>query len=464
MGTNDAHDRRASPARNLAATGLGLLAVGYNNFAVDMALGILEHLYPGVVGPSEKSHCVGAIFGGMIVGMLIFGVLGDALGRRQGLIATSVMIVGGMTGAASCVQRHVGFGIAGQLALCLGVAGCGMGGEFPLSMAAASELFSGGKLGGKRQQFECAIWAFFCGGIFLTGIVSLVLVSSGVPLGLAWRLELAFGALPALLAFAVRLGMHEPEGGHTLPGSEVSPPEAGSDVQSRQSRPLRHRLSDMRGHWLMVLSLAAVWFLYQVAFYGQNEFKTQINEGMFRNPGETDIRQTIRRNSAFASILGGCNFVGVVSACFLIVPMGVFRLQLAGLGGMAVFALLAVLLWGPLPDGQDWLLVSLLGMQEWFSPWPPTACVIILADRLPHSGRRTILGLVSAVTKSGALIGGVVFADVQRQWGLKACLYGVVVLCSIGFVLTAAFTPRTSVASDLETREPTEKTKLIPRV
>merc|ERR1719203_2166741 len=52
-------------------------------------------------------------------------------------------------------------------------------------------------------------------GVILQALLVLALLSAGVSLELVWRLALACGAVPSILAFGLRLQMHEP--------TEVSP-------------------------------------------------------------------------------------------------------------------------------------------------------------------------------------------------------------------------------------------------
>lgn len=69
---------------------------------------------------------------------IIFGVLGDSLGRKPAFVMTCLLCIMGCLGSA-CVVDTAEFGVYTQLAAWRFVLGLGVGGEYPLSATITSE-------------------------------------------------------------------------------------------------------------------------------------------------------------------------------------------------------------------------------------------------------------------------------------------------------------------------------------
>jgi SHS family sialic acid transporter-like MFS transporter len=173
--------------------------------------------------PAVKGQWFGVIMAVFLVGAatggVLFGWLGDRLGRVRGMsfsIATYAIFTG-LCGFAT---------EAWQIALLRFIAALGMGGEWSLGVALLNEVWPDRS----RACMAGLIGAAANVGMLLVGILSLVLVSlighvgdwmgaMGVPTGTqeyllsgdGWRLLMMAGALPAVLVFFVRLMVPESE-------------------------------------------------------------------------------------------------------------------------------------------------------------------------------------------------------------------------------------------------------------
>jgi MFS transporter, PHS family, inorganic phosphate transporter len=83
----------------------------------------------------------------------------------------------------------------------------GVGGEYPLAATVTSESTSAAK----RGQLMSAVFSMQGVGALLSVVIVLVSLSTGFSSAYVWRFALAFGAVPAILAFPWRLRMHETE-------------------------------------------------------------------------------------------------------------------------------------------------------------------------------------------------------------------------------------------------------------
>ncbi|KAF4758046.1 hypothetical protein FOZ63_031814, partial [Perkinsus olseni] len=126
--------------------GIGFFADAYDLFVIDLVLAMLSELnHEDSTGVGLNSATKGAIAAatsvGAVVGMILFGVLGDRVGRRVSILVTGTLVALGSI-ASACAQRSLTFPLADQLILFRFVLGIGIGGEYPLSAAMASERSS----------------------------------------------------------------------------------------------------------------------------------------------------------------------------------------------------------------------------------------------------------------------------------------------------------------------------------
>ncbi|KAH9932180.1 major facilitator superfamily domain-containing protein [Fomitopsis serialis] len=110
----------------IAASAFGLISDGYHNNLMTMTNLVFRRLYP-----SEYTS---------VIGQVIIGILCDRVGRKAGLVLTTLFIV---IGATLCTVAHGAHGSAHGLfwfmTFARGITGLGAGGEYPASSTSASE-------------------------------------------------------------------------------------------------------------------------------------------------------------------------------------------------------------------------------------------------------------------------------------------------------------------------------------
>lgn len=139
---------------------------------------------------------------GWACGGLFFGMLGDRIGRAKTMLLT-ILIYSACTGLSALSVGVVDFAIYRFLT------GLGVGGEFAVGVALVAEVMPANSRTGALG---------FLQALSALGNITAAFINLG--LGIAeeeglvnspWRIMFMIGALPALLALAIRWGLKEPE-------------------------------------------------------------------------------------------------------------------------------------------------------------------------------------------------------------------------------------------------------------
>lgn len=190
---------------------------------------------------------------GWATGGLIFGMLGDRIGRAKTMLIT-ILMYSACTGLSAISQSVYDFAFYRFLT------GLGVGGEFAVGVALVAEVMPA-----QARPYMLALLQ----AISAFGNVSAALVNLG--LGLAegeglvqspWRVMFVVGALPALLALVIRRRLKEPERWQRVSHEEGAAKQLGS-YRELFSHPT------WRKHALLGLTLACsgVIGLWAVGFY-----------------------------------------------------------------------------------------------------------------------------------------------------------------------------------------------------
>lgn len=155
-----------------AADAVEILSVGLLGTAAEKDL----HLTPERVGALNA-----CIFAGMFLGGILWGMLGDAFGRRISLLVA--LLVNACFGLLSAFCRNLG-----QMMFLRLVAGLGVGGSMPIVFAQMSE-FCPPATRGKLLAVVASFWMF--GSIFSALSGWLIIPHAG------WRIFVVVASLPA---------------------------------------------------------------------------------------------------------------------------------------------------------------------------------------------------------------------------------------------------------------------------
>jgi MFS family permease len=132
---------------------------------------------------------------GAVAGGLIFGPMSDHLGRVK-VLTWTILIFALFTGLCASARGYW------DLVAYRTIAGVGLGGEYGIGMALAAEAWPSSK----RARASSYVMVGWHGGVLLAAFVTAMLLPV-----IGWRGMFLLGILPALVAFAVRRTLDEPE-------------------------------------------------------------------------------------------------------------------------------------------------------------------------------------------------------------------------------------------------------------
>lgn len=206
----------------IIVAGMGLFTDSYNLFCLPPILKLLGRIYythrPNHEVPTDVSSAmVGTALLGTVIGQLVFGRLGDRIGRRRvyGFSLLLMVFSSIWCGFSACTSRSCVLLTLGFFRFALGI---GIGGDYPLSATIMSE-FANRRT---RGAFIAAVFSMQGFGILMSSAVTMAVcavfdrATHDPPGGetpqaadLAWRLILVFAAVPAGLTYYWRMMMPE---------------------------------------------------------------------------------------------------------------------------------------------------------------------------------------------------------------------------------------------------------------
>jgi MFS family permease len=132
---------------------------------------------------------------GAVAGGLIFGSMSDHLGRIR-VLTWTILVFAVFTGLCALARGYR------DLVFFRAIAGLGLGGEFGIGMALATEAWPAGK----RARASSYVMVGWHGGVLLAAFTTPLLLPV-----IGWRGMFLVGIVPAVVAFVVRRALDEPE-------------------------------------------------------------------------------------------------------------------------------------------------------------------------------------------------------------------------------------------------------------
>lgn len=392
----------------------------------------------GKLPPQVNNMVIGVALVGTLSGQLVFGWLGDKLGRKKVYGITLILMV------ICAICSGLSFGstassVLGTLCFFRFWLGFGIGGDYPLSATIMSE-YANKKT---RGAFIAAVFAMQGVGIIFAGLVSMILskiflnaykapsfhkdpvFSTQPQADLLWRTVLMLGALPAILTYYWRMKM--PETGRYTALIEGNAKQAAIDMgrvldielAAEQDKLAQMKASNeyklfspefFRRHGLHLLGTMTTWFLLDIAFYSQNLTQKDIFPvmGLTRKDVEVNALEEVFETSRamFVIALFG-TFPGYWFTVFFIETLGRFIIQLVGFFMMSIFMLIIGIKYDYLKTKEHkWLFAALYGLTFFFANFGPNSTTFVLpAELFPTRVRSTCHALSAAAGKAGAIVG-----------------------------------------------------------
>lgn len=413
-----------SALHKAGVSGVGFLSDAYDLFVINIVLLILSVTHG--ISAADKGWISSAVLVGALFGQIGFGFIADKIGRKKGFVATLSLVILGTL--ASALAFPVGpISIAAVLAVLRFVLGIGIGGEYPLSATITAESAETSS----RGRLTAAVFSMQGVGALTAAVVSWAALQLLSDLDLAWRVCIAFGAVPGLLTFYFRLTMHETQ------RFEIAAAQGGG-------APAASRWALLRRYWRRLVGTAGTWFLLDITFYANGLFSAQVLEmsgigGSGSKSGQPPTLDELITISRFNIILALAAVPGYWTAVYLIeTRLGRKSLQVLGFLLMAIlYCVMAVAFEGI--KSMYGVFVTLYALSFFFTnAGPNTTTYVLAAESFPTEVRATLHGISAAAGKLGAALGAVVMANVLEAWGLRVVFLVCGVVASLGAVVTIA--------------------------
>lgn len=496
----------------IIVAGMGLFTDAYDLFCIAPVMKIISQIYyhNQPVGTAVLSTSYAIALLGTALGQLIFGYLGDRVGRTRvyGLCLLIMVLSSFGCGFSVCTTRRSC--VIASLGFFRFVLGLGIGGDYPLSATIMSEFAN------KRTRgaFIAAVFSMQGLGILMSSAVTMAVCEAFRNAGegssektraagmetlapaeadIAWRLILMIGALPAALTFYWRMLMPETARYTALVENnaiqatkdmqrvmsvtmtpplpeDTSSPTAQQPPSSSSYKLFSRRFLSLHGRDLFAAS--ANWFLVDVVFYTSNLLLAQIFNFSNKHHNSTSVYDSAFEVAKVAAIVAVCSTIpGYWFTVYFIDRVGRVKIQIMGFFVMALVYLAAGIPYSwyrsKHEKSNDKGFMALYGLIFFFSNFGPnTTTFIIPAELFPTRFRSTCHGISGAAGKLGAIVGIVgflwatkhkhyeadVFPDVKRVRVAFFILGGV---CIAGVLVTYFFT-RETMGRSLEENEEDE--------
>ncbi|CAN8292187.1 unnamed protein product [Cochlearia groenlandica] len=478
----------------IIVAGMGLFTDAYDLFCIAPVLKIISHVY--YHGDSINTAVLSVSFAiallGTATGQLVFGYLGDRVGRRRvyGLCLIIMTLSSFGCGFSVCTTRRSCVMVS--LGFFRFILGLGIGGDYPLSATIMSEFAN------KRTRgaFIAAVFSMQGLGILVSSAVTMVVcvafkrggggggLEEEVPAeaDVAWRLILMIGALPAALTFYWRMLMPETARYTALVENNIV--QASKDMQRVMSishisddeltteppplplpPPSSYKLFSprfFRLHGRDLFAASVNWFLVDIVFYTSNLLLSQIFSHYSDKTSATEnVYDSAFKVAELGAIIAACSTIpGYWFTVYFIDKVGRVKIQIMGFFFMAVVYLVAGIpytwYWSKHEQTKKGFMV-LYGLVFFFCNFGPnTTTFIVPAELFPARFRSTCHGISGAAGKLGAIVGTVgflwatktvdrddvnqVYPDVNRMRVAFLILGGV---CVSGIFVTYFFTKET---------------------
>ncbi|KAL4574781.1 hypothetical protein LXL04_021619 [Taraxacum kok-saghyz] len=432
-------------AKAIIIAGSGFFTDAYDLFCITTVSKLLGRLYfsnggsdPGKLPTHINNAVTGVALIGTLTGQLVFGWLGDKLGRKKVYGVTLILMVI----CALCSGLSFGYtpkAVIGTLCFFRFWLGFGIGGDYPLSATIMSE-YANKKT---RGSFIAAVFAMQGVGIIFAGLVSMIVssiflkanpapsfnedhvLSTQSNADFAWRIVLMLGALPALLTYYWRMKM--PETGRYTAIIEGNAMQAASDMgrvldieikaeqeklamfKSNNDYPIRSRKFYKR-HGRHLIGTMTTWFLLDIAFYSQNLTQKDIFPvmGLTKKAQQVNaLEEMFETSRAMFVIAMFGTFPGYWFTVAFIEKIGRYYIQLMGFFMMSVFMFIMGIKYEYLATEENrWLFAGLYGLTFFFANFGPNSTTFVLpAELFPTRVRSTCHAMSAAAGKAGAMVG-----------------------------------------------------------
>ena len=417
--------------RIMLISGMSFFADAYDLFVIGVVLLMVKGLFN--LSALQLGMLASIALFGAAIGPIIFGYIGDKIGRKYTYWMTIIILIIGAIGSAF----STGFIVLFVWRFILGV---GIGGDYPLSATIVAE-YANKNDRGKLVASTFAMQGF---GIIAGALIAVVLLYAHVPIQLAWRLLLGFGAVPTLTILYARTKLGETPWYSLYTAKSNSKKEPKRNSYSIKPREL------LAKNWKYMVGTSVAWFLLDVSYYGTSIFTPYFTTFL----GYTGI---FGPTLASALLLVIAAVPGYWVAVALIDREGRKPIQAIGFLAMGISFIVLALLGSYLLSIIPLVFFAIYGLTFFFSNYGPnTTTYVYPAELYPTQYRARGHGIAAMSGKLGAALSTLAFPVILTQLGKYTLLGGLGILAIVGFVVTMVLLPETKRKSLSETSRENE--------
>ncbi|KAL6839769.1 hypothetical protein ACP4OV_030457 [Aristida adscensionis] len=449
----------------IAIAGMGFFTDAYDFFSISLVAGLLGDVYYGGDGggrlPRRVSAAVHSIaLCGAVPGQLVFGWLGDKMGRKRIYGVTLLLMVACSLASGLSFSKRKGRNVVIVLCFFRFWLGVGIGGDYPLSATIMAEYANKRR----RGAFIAAVFAMQGFGNLAAGIVGMVVSAAfqhstdPADADFVWRIVLMLGAVPAILTYYWRMKM--PETARYTALVAMNAKQAATDMSGVLNVPIdpeqeainelgaEHQygllsVEFLRRHGIHLLATTVCWLTLDITFYTLNLFMNDIfthKIHLLSHPHVTDnpFKRTIRLAKLHTAITLCGTLPGYFFTVAFVDRIGRVRIQLLGFTMMSIFVLcLAAIPYDHWTEkGTKCGFAVMYGLTFFFANFGPnTTTFIIPAEIFPARLRSTCHGVAGAFGKIGAIAGVFSFRYTEETY-YRSMLFALVGCNVVGLVCT----------------------------
>ena len=401
----------------------------FDSLAIAFVLPVLIgmwHLQPGQIG-----LLISAGYVGQLIGAIFFGWLAERYGRLRSLTWTIAVI---SVLSVACAFAWDIQSLAGLRFL----QGLGLGGEVPIALAYVNEFARAQN----RGRFVLLFQSIFPVGIVIVSLVAIYVVPHW-----GWQWMFIIGAVPAILAAALRRLL--PESPRWLAtvgrlqeadrvvsdlearisadtGAALPPPAVVPDVAGERQASWRDLFAGL--YLRRTLMVWVAWFVAAFVGYGITIWLPTIYRTVYKLPVQEALQFSFIANIALVA--------GVLTMTYAVDHTG----RRPGFSGaFALSAIPLALLWVIGPTSSVLPVVILTTIASYFAAMLQLGLVLYASELYPTRMRALGSGLASSWTRIGSMVGQPIVGLVLQGAGISAVFLMFAIASLVGAAAIAWF-------------------------
>ncbi|ORX95171.1 phosphate transporter [Basidiobolus meristosporus CBS 931.73] len=417
--------------RAIIVAGIGFFTDAYDIFIINLAVPMMGYVYytenNNKIPKQYEGPLKGATAFGTLIGQLLFGYLGDRLGRKKMYGSELIIIIFATICCEIAGSWAKGVNVIAILGFWRFILGIGIGGDYPVSAVITSEFASTKR----RGMMIAAVFASQGTGILVGALFTVIMLAifQGAiradqnNFDYVWRLMLAFGCVPAIFTVYFRLTM--PESPRYTLEVNGDAEKAAEDlrgimnIEEKDHIEAQHEIANVNsqqltftqhfGQWKnlkVLLGTSLSWFFLDIAFYGLSLNQSYVLQAIgYSSKGLSpyDAMWTEAVGNLIISLMG--TVPGYWFTVFLIERMGRIKIQLMGFAFLTIIFIVLSAGFYKIRDTAVALFVALFTLAQFFFNFGPNTTTFVLPSEVfPTRFRSTAHGISAASGKLGAIV------------------------------------------------------------